>query len=37
MSNATRELGENIIETAVNYIVEFIEEFKKVRLPPAPN
>ena len=37
MTNATRELGENIIETAVNYIVEFIDEFKKVKLPPAPN
>jgi creatinine amidohydrolase len=33
MSNATRELGEDIIETAVNYIVEFIEEFKKVKIP----
>lgn len=33
MSNATRELGEDIIETAVDYIVEFIEEFAKVEIP----
>ena len=36
MSNASRELGEDIIETAVNYIVEFIEEFRKVKIPGSP-
>lgn len=35
MSNASRELGERIIETAANYIVEFIEEFRKVEIPPT--
>lgn len=35
MSNATKELGEAIIETAVNYIVEFIEAFRKVKIPPT--
>jgi len=37
MSNATRELGEGIIETAVNYIVDFIEEFKTVKIPITDN
>ena len=31
----SRELGERIIEAAVNYIVEFIEEFRKVEIPPT--
>jgi creatinine amidohydrolase len=35
MSNASRELGEKIIETAVDYIVEFIEEFRKIQIPPT--
>ena len=35
MSNATRELGERIIETAVDYIVEFIVVFRKVEIPPT--
>ena len=35
MSNASRQLGEAIIETASNYIVEFIEEFRKVKIPPT--
>ena len=35
MSYATKELGERIIETAVNYIVEFIEEFRKAEIPPT--
>jgi creatinine amidohydrolase len=33
MASATRKLGERIIETAVDYIVEFIEEFRKVGRP----
>jgi creatinine amidohydrolase/Fe(II)-dependent formamide hydrolase-like protein len=35
MSVASSELGESIIETAVNYIVEFIEEFRKAEIPPT--
>jgi creatinine amidohydrolase/Fe(II)-dependent formamide hydrolase-like protein len=35
ISNASKELGERIIETAVNYIIEFIEEFRKVEIPPT--
>lgn len=35
MANATKELGERIIETAANYIVEFIEAFGDVEIPPT--
>lgn len=35
MANASKKLGEDIIETAVNYIVEFIEELRKVKIPPT--
>jgi creatinine amidohydrolase len=35
MSNVSRKLGENIIETAVKWIVDFIEEFRKVKIPPT--
>jgi creatinine amidohydrolase len=34
MENCSRELGEAIIETASNYIVEFIEEYSKIKIPP---
>lgn len=35
MTNASKELGEEIIETAVDCIVEFIEELKKVKVTPT--
>jgi len=35
MSNATRELGKGIIEKAADYIIGFIEEFRKVKIPPT--
>lgn len=35
MTNASRELGKEIVETAVDCIVKFIEEFKKVEIPPT--
>jgi hypothetical protein len=34
MANCSRELGESIIETASNYVVEFIKELEKVKIPP---
>lgn len=35
MSNATAELGERIIETAANYIVDLIDAFAQVKIPPT--
>jgi creatinine amidohydrolase len=35
MSNTSRKLGEAIIETAVKCIVDFIEEFRKVKISPT--
>jgi creatinine amidohydrolase/Fe(II)-dependent formamide hydrolase-like protein len=34
LSNATAELGERIIETAADYIVDLIDAFAKVKIPP---
>ena len=33
-TTATKEIGEKLYEGLANYLAEFIEEFRKVKLPP---
>ena len=33
-STGTKELGEEFLEGQANYLAEFVEEFRKVTLPP---
>jgi creatinine amidohydrolase len=36
-SKASTELGEHMINDVVDYMVKFIEEFRRVRIPPLPS